>query len=84
MPDFHKLMQSLSEINAKDVSEVWQTIEANKTAKHIKRNVGVWHSEDGQTFTTEIGILNTGGRMFKIHIGPDGKLTGAIILPDMD
>ena len=84
MQDLHKLMQSLAEINAKDVCEIWQAIQANKSGKHVKHDVGGWHSVDGQTFTIEIGILNSGGRMLRLHIGPDGKFDGAVLLPDMD
>ena len=38
----------------------------------------------GQTFSIEIGILNSGGRMLRLRIGPDGKFDGAVLLPDMD
>ena len=84
MQDFHKLMQCFLEINAKDVSEIWETIEANKTSRHPRHDVGAWHSNDGQVFTMETGILNTGGRMLKVAIGPDGKFNTTIVLPDMD
>ena len=84
MQDLHKLMQTLAAVNARDVSAIWQAIDANKTAKHPTHDVGGWHSVDGQTFSIEIGILNSGGRMLRLRIGPDGKLDGAVLLPDMD
>lgn len=84
MQDFHKLMQCFQVINAKDVSDIWKTIEENKTNKEPRHDVGEWHSADGKVFALEIGILNSGGRMLNIHIGPDGKFVAAIVLPDMD
>ncbi|KHK04017.1 hypothetical protein [Desulfovibrio sp. TomC] len=82
--DFHKLMQCFLEINAQDISEIWDTIEKNKNTDRPKHDVGAWHSVDGKVFTLETGILNTGGRMLKVAIGPDGKFVTTIIFPDMD
>ncbi|MHC1790660.1 hypothetical protein [Solidesulfovibrio sp.] len=84
MQDFHKLMQCFQDINAKDVSEIWQTIEENKTSGKPRHDVGGWHSNDGKVFAMESGIINSGGRMLKIEIGPDGKFIASIIFPDMD
>jgi len=84
MQDFHKLMQCFLEIKAQDVSEIWKTIEENETSREPRHDVGEWHSEDGKVFALEIGILNSGGRMLNIKIGPDGKFVAAIVFPEMD
>lgn len=84
MQDYHKLMQCFWEINAQDVAEIWQALEDNKAGKSDKRDVGAWHSEDGEMFFLEIAILNSGGRLLRVEIGRDGKFRATIIFPEMD
>ena len=84
MQDYHKLMQCLSVINARDISEIWAAIEANKKTDDPKHFVGSWHSADGKVFSLESEIINSGGRLLRIDIGPDGKFMASIVFPDMD
>ena len=84
MQDYHKLMQCFWEINAQDVSEIWETIEANKSRKEPKCDVAEWHSDDGKTFFLEIAIINSGGRLLRVEIGENGKFHASIIFPEMD
>lgn len=84
MQDFHKLMQCFSVINARDISAIWKTIEENEKSDSPKHYVGSWHSADGKVFSLESEIIDSGGRMLKIEIGPDGKFVASIVFPDMD
>ncbi|HML60317.1 hypothetical protein [Solidesulfovibrio sp.] len=84
MQDYHKLMQCFWEINAQDVTDIWQAIQDNKSGDKPKCDVGSWHSDDGRTFFLEIAILNSGGRLLRVEIGGDGKFRASIIFPEMD
>ena len=84
MQDFHKLMQCFSVINARDISDIWTAIKENEKSDSPKHFVGSWHSTDGKVFSLESEIINSGGRMLRIDIGPDGKFMASIIFPDMD
>lgn len=84
MQDYHKLMQSIAVINARDVSKIWEAIQECEAGGSPKHFVGSWHSSDGKVFSLETEIINSGGRMLRIDIGPDGKLMASIVFPEMD